>query len=118
MATHLFRNYIRRGLVATRREFAMSLLSILLGGFCIYMLTEDAVWSISFFAIICIQLMAIAFPWFGGLIVFGYLFGQRFGYEPLRDVDMMASARTGAYAGGAAAGVLALLRLTDQLWGG
>ncbi len=82
------------------------------------MLAEDAVWSISFFSIICIQLIAIALPWFGGLMVFGYLFGQRFGYEPLRDVGMMASARAGAYAGGAAAGVLALLRVANQFWGG
>ncbi len=118
-ATHLFRNYIRRGVAATRSEFIVSLLFFPGAAFFYYLLTaetdEPVPWAIT---TPVFQIMVVLFPWVGGLLAFGYLFGRRFGYEPLRDVDMMAAGRSGGHAAAAAAGVATLSRLIGQLWGG
>lgn len=118
ITTHLFRNYIRRGVGFTWREFMASLFCIFVGLFWAYMLTEEPTEAVPLFASLVIQIIAVALPWFGGLLAFGFLFGRRFGYEPLRDVDMMAAGRSGGYAAAAAAGFVTLSKLAGQLWGG
>ncbi len=66
-AKHLFHDYIRRGVGATRREFLMSLLCLPVGAFLFYLATDPSSKSVPWSITTPIfQVAVVAIPWFGG----------------------------------------------------